>query len=263
MSLDKVIRRVFYDDAETRGYLRFKFVVCKVLQREAYLVSSLSRNVVDVHLMEQGLHDRPDELRKQLQEAISSENEFGPNYDAVLLGYGLCSNGIVGLKPDTKLIVPRGHDCITLLLGSRERYQHYFDAYKGTYWYSPGWIETNVQPGEERYEKSKKFYEEKYGPDNAEYLLETDQSWIREYKNAVYVYWPGLDKERYRDYTRKCSEFLNWKYHEVQGDPGLMQDMVDGKWDERFLTVNPGFEIEEDLTSEKLIRTCSCKNCNQ
>jgi hypothetical protein len=147
-----------------------------------------------------------------------------------------------------------------LLLGSKEKYQDYFDKYKGTYWYSPGWIDTNVQPGEERYEKSKKFYEENYGPDNAEFLLETDQSWISEYKHAVYVYWPELDKKRYRDYTQKCAAFLNWEYHEVQGDRRLMQDMVDGNWDQRFLVVNPGCEIAEDLTSENLIRSCPFKD---
>jgi len=38
-------------------------------------------------------------------------------------------------------VVPRAHDCITLLLGSKERYAKLFGERPGTYWYSAGWLE--------------------------------------------------------------------------------------------------------------------------
>jgi hypothetical protein len=131
--------------------MRLKFIVCKVLQREAYLVASRSPNVVDIVLMPKGLHDQPDKLRQEVQKELDITDDVqGRPYDACLLGYALCSNGIDGLAPKIPLVVTRGHDCITLLLGSMQKYKEYFDSHRGIYWYSPGWIENSLQPGIKR-----------------------------------------------------------------------------------------------------------------
>ena len=132
---------------------RLQLIACKVLQREAYFCAARSKNVVDVVLMPQGLHNEPDRLRSEVQKALERTHDIQDRpYDASLLGYGLCSNGIVGLGAEIPIVIPRAHDCITLLLGSKERYQEYFDSHRGVYWYSPGWIESGKQPGKERYE---------------------------------------------------------------------------------------------------------------
>jgi len=152
------------------------------MQREAYFCAARSKNVVDIVLMEQGLHDEPEKLRREVQKALDNTCDIqGCPYDASLLGYGLCSNGIVGLSAKIPIVAPRGHDCITLLLGSKDKYQEYLDSHRGVYWYSPGWIESGKQPSEERYEKMLKEYKEKYGDDNTQYLMEVEQSWIKEY----------------------------------------------------------------------------------
>ena len=90
------------------------------MQREAYYCAARSKNVIDIVLMPQGLHDEPDKLRTEVQKALDIIHDIqGRAYDASLLGYGLCSNGIVGLSAKIPIVVPRGHDCITLLLGSK------------------------------------------------------------------------------------------------------------------------------------------------
>ena len=171
------------------------------------------------------------------------------------MGYGLCSNGIVGLSAKIPIVVPRGHDCITLLLGSKDRYKEYFDSHKGTYWFSPGWIETDNQPGKERFERTLKEYIEKFGEDNAKYLMETEQGWMKEYKRATYIDWGFISGPREKEFTKKAAEFLGWRYDEVKGDSTLMQRLVDGQWDEKeFLIVRPGQKIAEDLTNEGIIK---------
>ena len=50
--------------------MRIKLIACKVVQREVYYCASRSGNVVDVVLMEQGLHNEPDKLRSMLQKAL-------------------------------------------------------------------------------------------------------------------------------------------------------------------------------------------------
>ena len=237
--------------------MRYKFITCKVLQKEAYLCASRSGNVVDIVLMPQGLHNTPEVLRAEVQKELNRTCDVADEpYDAMLLGYGLCSNGIVGLRCPIRAVAPRGHDCMTLLLGSKERYREYFDAHRGgIYWYSSGWIETGTMPGKERCEQLLAEYSEKYGPDNAQYLLETEQTWMKEYKWATYIDWHLPGSEAQKAYTQQCAAYLGWQYDEIEGSPDLMQRLVDGRWDaEDFLVVEPGQTIAEDLTCPHLIR---------
>jgi hypothetical protein len=236
--------------------MRLQFIACKVMQREAYFCAARSKNVVDIVLMEQGLHDEPERLRSEVQKALDNTCDIqGRPYDASLLGYGLCSNGIVGLSAKIPIVVPRGHDCITLLLGSKDKYKEYFDSHRGVYWYSPGWIESGKQPSKARYEQLLKEYKEKHGEDNAQYLMELEQSWIKEYNWATYIDWGLADSNNYKDYTKRCAEFLHWKYDELKGSPALMQKLVDGHWNKsEFLVVRPDEKICEDLTNDGIIK---------
>jgi len=226
------------------------------MQREAYYCAARSKNVIDVVLMEQGLHDEPDRLRTKVRKALENTCDIQKRpYDASLLGYGLCSNGIVGLSAEIPIVVPRGHDCITLLLGSKDKYQEYFDSHRGVYWYSPGWIESGKQPGKERYEKLLEEYKEKYGDDNAQYLMEVEQSWIKEYSWATFIDWGLTDSSEYKNYTKRCAEYLHWNYDELKGSPALMQKLIDGHWhDSEFLVVKPGQKIGEDLTNDGIMK---------
>lgn len=221
---------------------RYKIISCHVLWRELCHYAAQSRNVFDLQFLKQGLHNTPDVLRSELQAAIDATPD---EFDALLIGYGLCSNGIEGIVArDTPLVVMKGHDCITFLLGSRDRYQEYFDAHPGTYWYSPGWIDTGGQPSKERYEKYYKSYVEKYGEDNAQYLMEMEQGWFKQYSNAAYVDLGLGDNEHFKEYTRECAEWLNWDCDELEGDPALMKRFLEGDWDsDDFLIVEPGQSI--------------------
>jgi len=245
--------------------MRLKLILCKVLQREAYLCASRCPNIVDIVLMPQGLHNTPEILRQKVQEEMNRTTDVsGEPYDAILLGYGLCSNGIVGLTSTVPVVVARGHDCITLLLGSRKRYRDYFDSHKGIYWYSVGWIESAPMPGKHRCEQLLQEYTEKYGADNAQYLLELEQTWIKEYKRAVFIDWhlPGTDDAR--AFTKQCAASLSWDYDELEGDSTLFQRLLDGDWSaDDFLTIQPGQMICEDLTSEQLIKAHHCQQCRE
>jgi hypothetical protein len=238
------------------------------MQREAYLCASGSKNIIDIVLMPQGLHDTPDILRSEVQKELDATTDpSGKPYYAILLGYCLCSNGITGLRSDIPVVVARGHDCMTLLLGSRHRYQDYFDTHKGVYWYSIGWIEqcNAPMPGKERFEMILAQYTEKYGEDNAQYLMEMEQGWIKEYQRAVFIDWglPGSDKAK--AYTKECADYLGWDYDEVKGSDELMKRLIEGDWDnEDFLVVKPGQTIRDDLTEPHIMKTePHCGECKK
>ncbi len=221
---------------------RYHVIACHVLWRELCHFASLSPHVFTFNFVKQGLHNTPELLKVQLQKAVDEAPE---ECEAVLMGYGLCSNGAAGVVARTKpLVIPRAHDCITFFLGSKERYREYFDAHPGTYWYTPGWIECSLQPGLERYNFLRREYVEKYGEDNADYLMEMEQGWMKEYSNAAYIDLGFSDTLRFREYTRECAQWLGWKTDELQGDSGMIRAFVGGEWDaDRFLIVEPGQTI--------------------
>jgi hypothetical protein len=211
--------------------------------REICHYAALSSNGFRLEFLSWGLHTEPDQLRVALQRSIDATEE---GFDAILLGYGLCSNGLEGIVArNTRLVITRGHDCMTCLLGSKERYSEYFDANPGTYWYTPGWIENHLSPGQERYEKTYRQYVEQFGEDNAQYLMEMEQDWFRKYTTAAYVDLGVGDTKEHEAYTQRCADWLKWRFDRLEGDAGLIVRLLNGEWDDQeFLVVEPGHMIK-------------------
>lgn len=251
--------------------MHFKIIGCNVLRREIYLCAARSPHVVDVVMLPQGLHDQPDLLRSSLQremdappfthprsrqELFQAKVEAERPYDAILLGYALCSNGTAGLTArNCPVVIPRAHDCITLLLGSHTRYQEYFDRFPGTYWFSSGWMETCIMPGKERYEQTLACYREKYGEENAQYLMEVEADWYRKYRRAAYIDWQFPNNKTEKARVRESADYLKWDYDEVKGDDGLLQRMLNGIWQpEEFLILQPGQTSEADPAGPDILK---------
>ena len=161
--------------------MRLRCIACDVLARPVYLAAARSPHLVDVTLQHFGLHLTPKKLRLSLQSEIDSSAQAGI-YDAVVLAYGLCGKATDGLRAvGIPLVLPRAHDCITLFLGSRDRYDAEFQACPGTYWYVQDFIERGesdeipLSIGANTSANADAVYAdyvEKYGRDNADYLME-------------------------------------------------------------------------------------------
>jgi hypothetical protein len=229
--------------------MNIKLIACKVLQREISLLSAKCENFIDISFIRQGFHNEPEKLREILQSEIDAIDEnrdhhtaANRTFDAIAIGYGLCSNGIVNISSKKyPLVVPKAHDCITLILGSKERYKQYFDRYNGgVYWYTPGWIENTIMPSKTRFDMIYNEYAEKYGEDNARYLMNMEQSWMTEYSRCTYINWKALEFPAHIEYSRECARYMAWAFELVEGDSRLLGDLIGGKWDgERFLVVPP------------------------
>src|SRR3989304_136150 len=120
-------------------------IVCEVMKSDFAKISKTRKdNNLDCIFLEQQLHNTPDIMRKRLQEEIDKIDE---NYKNIILGYGLCSNGVAGLiSKKHKIIIPKVDDCISLFLGSRERYLEEFKKDPATYYLCKGWIEHGGDP---------------------------------------------------------------------------------------------------------------------
>ena len=92
---------------------RVAVVACAVLEIELQAFVKRFPNVVHVEFLEQGLHNEPDKLRRELQAAMERV-ETRPEVEVVALGYGLCSRGSEGVRTRRcRMVMARAHDCIT------------------------------------------------------------------------------------------------------------------------------------------------------
>jgi hypothetical protein len=174
--------------------MRLKCLSCEALARLVYLCAAHSTHIVDVELFRLGWHKDPDDLRQRLQSSIDVAQ--GEDYDAIVMGYGLCGRSTAGLAArDIPLVIPRAHDCITLFLGGRDRYKNEFEDNPGTYWYVRDYLErasdsTSLSIGAEMGGDAEALYleyVEKYGEDNAKYLMEVLGAWREHYNRAAYI----------------------------------------------------------------------------
>jgi hypothetical protein len=119
-------------------------------------------------------------------------------------------------------------------------------------------------PGKERFDKIQAEYIEKYGPENAEYLISMEQGWIKEYKRAVFIDWNLPGTQEAKAYTKECADYLGWEYDEIKGSDDLMKRLIEGDWGhEDFLAVQPGHTIRDDLTEPGIMTTQPCIQCNK
>jgi hypothetical protein len=220
---------------------RCAIITCAVIEDEVRHFLRGLDHIARIDVLAQGLHNDPPKLRRELQAAVTKA-EADPNVQAIVLGYGLCSRGIEDVVTQrVPMIIARAHDCITILLGSRKAYADYVARNPGTYWYSPGWNKHHLAPGQERYETLRAQYIAKYGEDDAEYLMEQEQSWFKAYDRATYVDLGVTPTDEDIAYTRECARWLKWNYDRVEGNPALLKALLSGQWnDEDFLILQPG-----------------------
>lgn len=236
----------------------FKVIACEIAARELRYTAARSAHLVDLEFLTQGHHDTPSTGRVELQQRIDAVPPA--KYDAIILGYGLCSNILAGVTTaHTPLVIPRAHDCITLFLGSKERYQQRFAEHPGTYYYTSGWLEcmhrrkdkpspwggaflpaSASQARQATYEQ----WVKQFGEDQAKYLLSEMSRWTESYSHGALIDFDFLHHLKLHGKVQEICAEKGWVFEQVSGDLRLFQKLLDGDWPEsEFLTVRPGQKV--------------------
>ncbi len=217
-------------------------LACQVMESmlEGLIPDGLASQVT---YFDYGLHRAPDKMTWTLQEAIDSIEQ--PSL--VVLGYGLCGNGLRGIKAGRHtLLVPRVDDCIALLLGSRQAYIREFETVPGTYYLSKGWLESGSHPLKEYHE-----YVERYGPEDAAWVM--DQQY-QHYERLVMVAHNQADLDKYRPQAQEVAKYCErwgFRYEEILGSDAYVRRLIEvavalDQADGDFVVIPPGGEIRQD-----------------
>ena len=258
--------------------LFLKVIACEIAFREITHLAAQSCSLLDLEFITQGLHDVPRTGGSRIQACIDAVPEG--KYDAVLLGYGLCGNLIRGLTArHTRLVIPRAHDCITLFLGSKERYAEVSREKVGCYFYTSGWLECLRRRGEKAGPGDATFlptragiggsvreaydgWVKKYREERARYLLSQIEKWTEHYTHGTLIDFDFTKALRLDEQVQQVCAHRGWQYEKIPGDLGLLRRWLDGDWSENdFLILEPGEVIEPSYDAGIITRQCEQDLC--
>ncbi len=248
--------------------MNFKLISCEVFKHEILYCINNTHNHIDAEFIAKGIHDLNSKgMQNRIVKSIQKADDKG--YDAILLGYGLCNTWVFGLvAKKTPLVIPRIHDCIGALLGSKQKYLDYFFDNPGTYYQSVGWMENteNVPSIKKRslqklhgMDMSQDELKLRFGKENLDELNDAlDQT--KHYSKLAYID-TGLDSQH--NYQKKAmakAEKKNWRFDVLKGSKKLLQQLINGDWSEsEFLIIKPGEIVEQSLDKD-LIKALPVSN---
>lgn len=212
-------------------------IACEIMEAEIEAVTR-SLDAVETHYLDQGLHRTPSQMSERIQEIV---DRLDSRVDRIVLGYGLCSNGIVGVQARTKgIIVPRCHDCIGFFLGSPQAYLDDFHSRPGSYYLTPGWIGEKKDPLAIIEDE----YVPRYGRETAEWAKKEE---LKHYTHIVLVDTGVADLEPMRRIAQKNAEYFGLAYLEIKAKTkAFFQKLAKGPYpEEEFFRVRPGDKITQ------------------
>ena len=215
------------------------FLACKVFEGVVDNVDG-----VKSHFLEYGLHSIPKKLKLVVQEEIDQIE----SPSLIVLGYGLCGNGLDDIQAGKHtLVIPKADDCIAIFMGSRERYMTQFKKTPGTYYLTKGWFEVGSDPLSE-YEKLL----EKYDVETSDWLMEQQ---YQHYRCLMFVAHRQEDLEAYRpralEVAAYCDRF-GMVYKEYIGSEEFLDQIVEAleiqeNWPSNFVVVPPGGILQQEM----------------
>jgi len=242
-----------------------KLLACDVLTREVCHCIARSPHTIDVEFTEKGQHEQSDTLRGILQEKIDATEAAGKGYDAILLAYGLCGNSTAQLEArNTRLVLPRAHDCCTIYLGSRARFQELFGDNPSRPFSSAGYMERGneyLHDGDTGkllgLDRSYEDFVSQYGEENARYIMETLALSRDAHTDdkVVYIDVPETSQQEYAEECRRKAKEDGRQFLMVPGNIRLIRMLIDGEWDpEEFLVVYPGQKVRAVYDWQEIVR---------
>ena len=215
--------------------MKYLVIACSIMKFE---ILRFQANGISFVFLEQSLHRTPQKMKPIIQKEIDKAAD--EEWDYIVLSYGRCSNGILGVKAIRQpVVIPRAHDCIALFLGSLERYTEEHQKEPGTYYLTKGWIEEGKSPLG-IYEE----YCQRYDQETSEWAIREE---LKNYTRIAFVDMGADLSGALRDHAKENAQFFHLRYEEIKGSLEFFQKMLQGRWDNDFVILRPNEEVTQEL----------------
>ncbi len=188
---------------------------------------------IDCQTLDPQLHLSPERLKEGLRVAVAERDKPGAT---IVLGYGLCSNAVLGLKTDhATMVVPKVDDCIAMMLGSNEAFAAESAKAHGSYYVAKAYLDecdTIMSEHEKLIEKR--------GAERAERMM---RLLLEHYTRIVLINTGRYDVEPYRARMEAFAETFDLTVEEVPGTTRILDALVEGGWGDDFVVAPPGHEL--------------------
>lgn len=204
---------------------------CSVLRKEveSFLGDSTE---FEFKWMEDQLHNVPETLHQKVQAAIDECTDA----DQIYLIYGHCGQALCGVTAkNCSIIIPKVEDCIEIMLYNNPDTA---EMRRTSYFVSQGWLWGEEGLGYE-YDRMKEKYNEKRA-------LRVIKAMYKNY-NYLMLIKTGLDDDLVRERCIDIAEKLDLGLKETDGSIALIEAMLKGAVDGRYLVIKPGEYITEEM----------------
>ena len=217
-------------------------IACRVFYE---LLGSRLADIVSVAWLDVSLHNTP----KKLAAALQGRADALAEPSNVIVGYGLCGNGLVGVSSrEHMLIIPCMHDCVAMSPVRTSATCNGLFASPNTYYLTRGWLDTRDEPLTDYLD-----YVGKYDKETADYLVKMK---CRHYRKLCMVGFSDAELAACRPAVMQvaafCEERFGMKYEETVGTTEFMDALVQAparhsEESDRFVIVGRDSEITADM----------------
>ena len=207
-------------------------IACDNLKDEIeYILNKNNKNKEVIYIKSQ-LHNTPKLLKQEIQKEIDKQKTV----NNIILLFGVCGNGTIGLKSENaNIIMPRVDDCISLYLGGIENRKK-IENYNKTYFITKRYVENELSVYNEmktlinKYgeKKAKKMYKMLF--DKYEYIRSIDTN--------------AYDENEIIDKVNEMCIMFNLKYEKIKSDLSIIEDLLNENTNINIITTLKGEEIE-------------------
>lgn len=205
-------------------------IACSMLRDELEKSLKDKNASLDIVWMEKALHEKPEILRRALQEEIDNQQDR----EAIILAYGLCGNAVLGLRSEkTALVIPKYDDCIHLLRSTGPCGRPEVDS--RCLYFTRGWIESD------RFIlRQFRDYRIKYGEQKAARIV---RRLLGNYRGIRLIDTGAYDTALYADRLRDDAAYLGLGLGVVPGTRRVLDKLASGNFDSEFCVIPPGREV--------------------
>ena len=242
------------------GKIILKILACEIAQRKSVSPRPKHRIFWRWNSCPSGIMTEPRKGHRDLQARIDAVP--AGRYDAILVGYGLCSlmlSGLTAAIPDWSCRAPTtASPCFSV---PRNGASNCSSPVRAPIISRPaGWnfpqrktvrsagldalreMTDDIGSQTTPFGLGQSFADllAKYGEENARYLLEVTQQWADHCDRGALISFDCTAQLGLRDRVKDICEKRGWQFDELAGDLGLLQRWLGGQWDDReFLIVQP------------------------